>query len=403
MGSGKTIIALLSMLMAVEEGWQTALMVPTEVLAEQHYRNISNYIEGLGIKAVLLKSGLSKKERDTNYRAIESGKANIIVGTHAVIQEGVQFKRLGLAVIDEQHRFGVIQRAELRGKGENPDVLIMTATPIPRTLAMTVYGDLDVSILDEMPPGRKPIKTIVFFEEKDTYRRAYEIVREEIKKGRQAYVIYPLIEESESPDFKELKHATRMARELQRKVFPEFEVGLLHGRMKTEERDEAMKRFLTHKMDVLVATTVIEVGVDVSNATVMVIENAERFGLSQLHQLRGRVGRGEHESVCILIAGCRRTEDASRRLSIIRNSTDGFRIAEADLMIRGPGDFLGTKQAGIPEFRFANLVRDSKVLMEAREEAFRVVAEDPTLSHYPGLFEELLSRWEGRLELATIS
>jgi ATP-dependent DNA helicase RecG len=402
-GSGKTIVALISMLKAVESGYQAALMAPTEILAEQHLRSILEYTKGLGLRVVLLKSGLSKKERDTYYDAIKSGEAQITIGTHALIEEGVEFKKLGFIVIDEQHRFGVMQRAELKSKGKNPDVLVMTATPIPRTLAMTVYGDLDVSVLDEMPPGRRPVRTIVFYEEKGVRRKAYEIVREEVKKGRQAYVVYPLIEESESPDFKDLKYATRMAEELQNEIFPELRVGLLHGRMRTEEKDDVMRRFVSHDIDVLVSTAVIEVGVDVPNATVMVVENAERFGLSQLHQLRGRIGRGGHESVCILISGSKRTEDAERRLSILEKTSDGFRIAEADLMIRGPGDFLGTKQSGLPEFRFANLVRDARILREAREEAFRIVREDPKLVKYPSLFNEVLRRWGERLELASVS
>ena len=402
-GSGKTIVALMSMLKAVESGYQAAIMAPTEILAEQHLRSILQYVRCLGLRVVLLKSGLTKKERETSYEAIKSGEAQITIGTHSVIEDRVEFKNLGFIVIDEQHRFGVMQRAELRSKGKNPDVLLMTATPIPRTLAMTVYGDLDVSILDEMPPGRKPIKTLVFYEEKGAHKRAYDIVREEIKKGRQAYVVYPLIEESASPDFKDLKYATQMADRLQNEIFPEFRVGLLHGRMRAEEKDEVMKRFIFGGIDILVSTTVIEVGVDVPNATVMVVENAERFGLSQLHQLRGRIGRGEHESICIFMSGCRRTEDAQRRLSVMEKTSDGFRIAEADLMIRGPGDFLGTKQSGLPEFRFANLIRDARILAEAREEAFRVVKEDSTLSNHMDLFGEVLKRWGERLELANVS
>jgi ATP-dependent DNA helicase RecG len=402
-GSGKTIMALISMLKAVESGYQAAIMAPTEILAEQHLRSILQYVRELGLRVVLLKSGLSKKERDISYEAIKSGEAEITIGTHSIIEEKVEFKNLGFIVIDEQHRFGVMQRAELRSKGKNPDVLLMTATPIPRTLAMTVYGDLDVSILDEMPPGRKPIKTLVFYEEKGARKRVYDIVREEVKKGRQAYVVYPLIEESSSPDFKDLKYATQMAEELQGEIFPEFRVGLLHGRMKTEEKEEVMRGFISHDIDILVSTTVIEVGVDVPNVTVMVVENAERFGLSQLHQLRGRIGRGEHESICILISGSKRTEDAQRRLSVLEKTLDGFRIAEADLMIRGPGDFLGTKQSGLPELRFANLIRDARILAESREEAFSVVKEDPTLSKHPGLFDEVLKRWGERLELASVS
>jgi ATP-dependent DNA helicase RecG len=402
-GSGKTIVALMSMLKAVESGYQAAIMAPTEILAEQHLRSILQYVRCLELRVVLLKSGLTKKERETSYEAIKSGEAQITIGTHSVIEDRVEFKNLGFIVIDEQHRFGVMQRAKLRSKGKNPDVLLMTATPIPRTLAMTVYGDLDVSILDEMPPGRKPIKTLVFYEEKGAHKRAYDIVREEIKKGRQAYIVYPLIEESASPDFKDLKYATQMADKFQNEIFPELRVGLLHGRMKAEEKDEVMKRFIFGGIDILVSTTVIEVGVDVPNATVMVVENAERFGLSQLHQLRGRIGRGEHESICIFMSGCKRTEDAQRRLSVMEKTSDGFRIAEADLMIRGPGDFLGTKQSGLPEFRFANLIRDARILAEAREEAFKVVKEDPTFSNHMDLFGEVLKRWGERLELANVS
>jgi ATP-dependent DNA helicase RecG len=402
-GSGKTIVALLSMLKAVECGYQAALMAPTEILAEQHLRSILHYLKELRLRVVLLKSALSKKEKDVYSEAIKSGEAQIVVGTHALIEEGVGFKNLGFVVIDEQHRFGVIQRAKLRSKGNSPDVLVMTATPIPRTLAMTVYGDLDVSVLDELPPHRKEIKTMVLYEEKGGRAKAYDIVRGEVKKGRQVYVVYPLIEESESPDFKDLKHATQMAEELQNDIFPELRIGLLHGKMKSEEKDEIMRRFISHEIDILVSTTVIEVGVDVPNATVMVVENAERFGLSQLHQLRGRVGRGAHESICILISGFKRTEDAKRRLSILEKTSDGFKIAEADLMLRGPGDFLGTKQSGLPEFRFADLIRDGRILVEAREDAFKIVREDPTLSRYPRLFGEVLRRWGERLDLADVS
>ncbi|MBI2487141.1 MAG: ATP-dependent DNA helicase RecG [Deltaproteobacteria bacterium] len=402
-GSGKTIVALLSMLKTVESGYQTALMAPTEILAEQHLRSILQYTKELGIRVVLLKSGLSKKVRDTYHEAIKLGEAEITIGTHALVEERVEFKNLGLVVIDEQHRFGVMQRAGLKSKGKNPDVLVMTATPIPRTLAMTVYGDLDVSLLDEMPPNRQQIKTLVFYEEKGVRERAYDIVSKKIREGGQVYIVYPLIEESESPDFKDLKYATQMAEELQNAIFPDFRVGLLHGRMKTEEKDEVMRRFISHELDILVSTTVVEVGVDVPNATVMVVENAERFGLSQLHQLRGRIGRGEHESVCILISGSRRTEDAENRLTIMEKTSDGFRIAEADLVLRGPGDFLGTKQSGLPEFKFANLVRDARILSEAREEAFRIVREDQTLTKHPFLFQEVIKRWGHRLELAGVS
>lgn len=402
-GSGKTVVALLSMLKAVESGYQAALMSPTEILAEQHLRSVLKYVDGFGIRAVLLKSGQSRNEKESNYNAINSGDAKIVIGTHALIQGKVEFRDLGLVVIDEQHRFGVIQRALLRSKGKNPDVLVMTATPIPRTLAMTVYGDLDVSVLDEMPPHQRAIETFVFFEEKGARDKAYDLVRKEVIKGRQAYIVYPLIEESESPDHRDLRFATKMFDELRKDVFPEFRLGLLHGRMKTEEKNEVMKKFISRQADILVATTIVEVGVDVPNATVMVVENSERYGLSQLHQLRGRVGRGEHESICILISAAKRSADAHERLSILRDTSDGFKIAEADLMIRGPGEFIGTRQSGLPEFRFANLLRDARILGEARNEAFDIVKKDPTLVNYPRLYRGVLKRWGESLELAGIS
>jgi ATP-dependent DNA helicase RecG len=402
-GSGKTVVSLLSMLKAVESGYQAVLMAPTEILAEQHLSSVMNYVKGMGLRVVFLKSALGRGEKNAYYKAIASGEAQIAVGTHALLQEKVDFRNLGFVVIDEQHRFGVMQRARLMGKGRNPDVLVMTATPIPRTLALTVYGDLDVSLLDELPPGRKEIRTKVYYDQKGSRERAYEAVRKELGKGRQAYIVYPMIEESENPDFKDLKYATRMAEELKNDIFPEFRVGLLHGRMKTEEKDAVMKRFISHHIDVLVATTVIEVGVDVPNATVMVVENAERFGLTQLHQLRGRVGRGGHDSFCILISSFKRSEDAEKRLSIMEETTDGFRIAEADLTIRGPGDFLGTKQSGLPQFRFADLMRDARILGEAREDAFRIVKEDPRLENYPGLMKEVMKRCGAVFELGGIS
>ncbi len=402
-GSGKTIVALLSMLKAVESGYQAVLMAPTEILAEQHLSSVLNYVKGMGVRVVFLKSGLGRGEKNAYYRAIASGEAQIAIGTHALLQERVDFKKLGMVIIDEQHRFGVMQRAELMSKGINPDVLVMTATPIPRTLALTVFGDLDVSILDELPPGRKEIRTKVYYDQKGSRERAYEAVRKEIEKGRQAYVVYPMIEESENPDFKDLKYATQMAEELKNDIFPEFRVGLLHGRMKAEEKEAVMKRFISRHIDILVSTTVIEVGVDVPNATVMVVENAERFGLTQLHQLRGRVGRGGHDSACILISSFRRSEDAEKRLSIMEETTDGFKIAEADLLIRGPGDFLGTKQSGLPEFRFADLIRDARILAEAREDAFQIVNEDPRLSGYPELMSEVEKRYGAVFELGGIS
>ncbi len=402
-GSGKTIVALFSILKAVESGYQAVLMAPTEILAEQHLASVLQYVQGLGLRVVFLKSSLSKAEKNAYYKAIMSGEAQIAVGTHALIQDKVDFKNLGLVVIDEQHRFGVMQRAKLMSKGTNPEVLVMTATPIPRTLALTVYGDLDLSVLDELPTGRKKIKTKVYYDQKGSREKAYSLVRAEIEQGRQAYVVYPMIEESENPDFKNLKYATQMAEELQNEIFPDFKVGLLHGRMKPDEKEAIMRRFISGHVNILVSTTVIEVGVDVPNATVMVVENAERFGLTQLHQLRGRIGRGEHDSHCILISSFKRSEDAAKRLSIMEGTSDGFKIAEADLMIRGPGDFLGTKQSGLPEFQFANLIRDSRILSEAREDAFNLVNKDPELTDHPTLLEQVIVRWGELLKLGGIS
>jgi ATP-dependent DNA helicase RecG len=363
-GSGKTIVAVQAMVIAIENGYQTALMAPTEILAEQHARNIKHWLTGTQYRVELLIGSLKAKEKRAVQEAIASGDVDLIIGTHAVIQEAVQFKKLGFAVIDEQHRFGVLQRAELRRRGVNPDVLVVTATPIPRSLAMTVYGDLEVSIIDELPPGRTPVSTHVRGE--DRREKIYEFVRDQIKKGRQAYVVYPIIEESEKLD---LRNATEMYENLRKEVFPEFSVGLLHGKMKSAEKEEVMQAFGSNKIQILVATTVIEVGVDVPNASVMLIEHAERFGLSQLHQLRGRVGRGAAESFCVLLAQYQKTKEARERLKIMEETTDGFKIAEKDLEIRGPGEVMGTRQSGIPAFRIANIVRDQKILEVARREA----------------------------------
>ncbi len=323
----------------------------------------------------------------------------MVIGTHAMIQETVEFHRLGLAVIDEQHKFGVVQRGLLRKKGENPDVLVMTATPIPRTLAMTVYGDLDVSLIDEMPPGRVPVETKVFPE--PARARVYRIVGEEVKRGHQAFIVYPLVEESEKLD---LKDATRMAEHLQKEVFPEFRIGLLHGRMKSDEKEAIMMEVKEGRIQILVATTVIEVGIDIPNASVMVVEHAERFGLSQLHQLRGRIGRGRYPSKCILLAQYRSSEEARVRLRAMEKTTDGFKIAEEDLGLRGPGEFFGVRQSGLPDFRVAHILRDTPILIEARKEAFRLIQEDPDLClpSHAGLKDILISRWKGRMELATI-
>jgi ATP-dependent DNA helicase RecG len=398
-GSGKTVVALLASLDVVECGCQAAIMTPTEVLAEQHYLNLHRWVESLGVKVVLLTSSIKGPEKEDLYDQIRRGDVHLVIGTHAVIQEAVEFHRLGLAIIDEQHKFGVVQRGLLKKKGENPDVLVMTATPIPRTLAMTIYGDLDVSVIDEMPPGRMPVETKVFPE--PARERVYRIVEEEVRKGRQAFVVYPLVEESEKLD---LKDATRMAEHLQRDVFPEFQVGLLHGRMKSDEKETMMTEFKQGKVQILVATTVIEVGIDIPNASVMVVEHAERFGLSQLHQLRGRIGRGRYPSKCILLAQYRSSEEAKVRLRAMARTNDGFQIAEEDLALRGPGEFFGIRQSGFPDFRVAQLVRDTPILVEARKEAFRLIQEDSELVHpsHSVLREVLGKRWKGRLELASI-
>lgn len=399
-GSGKTLVALMAALIAVENGCQVAIMAPTEILAEQHYLNIHGWCEELGVSVVLVTSSLKGKARSAALQAIAEGTAHIVIGTHAVIQEKVEFRNLGLGIVDEQHRFGVLQRGILRKKGASPDILVMTATPIPRTLAMTVFGDLSLSVIDELPPGRTPVDTRVAFESRRS--QVYSVIRDEVRKGRQAYLIYPLVEESEKS---ELKAATQMAEHLQNDIFPEFRVGLLHGRMKPEEKEEVMRSFKSRATDILVATTVIEVGIDVPNATVMVIEHAERFGLSQLHQLRGRVGRGSEKSRCLLLASGRLSEEGEKRLRVMESTTDGFRIAEADLEIRGPGDFLGTRQAGLPDFRVANILRDGRILEEARTAAFSLLEGDPglTLPTHAPIREELLRRWGGRLELAGIA
>ncbi|MBI1760059.1 MAG: ATP-dependent DNA helicase RecG [Acidobacteria bacterium] len=364
-GSGKTIVAVQALVIAVENGYQTALMAPTEILAEQHARNIKRWLAGK-YRVELLTGSLKAKEKREVQAAIAAGDVDVVVGTHAVIQEAVSFHKLGFAVIDEQHRFGVMQRAALRRLGLNPDVLVMTATPIPRSLAMTVYGDLEVSIIDEMPPGRTPIKTFLRWDTEEKRAKIYEFVRGQIKAGRQAYVVLPLIEESEKLD---LRNATEMYETLSTEVFPEFKVGLLHGKLKPVEKEEVMRAFTTNRTQILVATTVIEVGVDVPNASVMLIEHAERFGLSQLHQLRGRVGRGAAESYCILLSQFAKSKEAQERLKVMEETTDGFKIAEKDLEIRGPGEVLGTRQSGLPEFRIANIVRDQRILEVAKREA----------------------------------
>ncbi len=387
-GSGKTIVALMAMLVAVECGYQAALMAPTEILAEQHYITMHRLVEDLGLTVHLLTG--STKQKDLS--SISAGAADIIIGTHALIQEGVTFRNLGCIVIDEQHRFGVLQRASLRKKGLRPDTLIMTATPIPRTLALTLYGDLDYSVIDELPPGRKPVHTRTAGEnQKDA---VYAAIAENIGKGGQVYVVYPVIEESEESGLK----AAITGMEGLRAKFPQARVGLIHGRMKPQEREAVMKEFKEGTVQILVATTVIEVGVDVPNATIMVIVHAERFGLAQLHQLRGRVGRGDNQSQCILLRyGA--TADALRRLRAMVGTTDGFRIAEEDLAIRGPGEFFGTRQSGLPDLKVADLVRDARLLEGARREAFALIDEDPGLRTHLPLRRAVEDAWGSKMDL----
>ncbi len=412
-GSGKTIVALLAALLAVDNGYQCALMVPTEVLAEQHYRTLTTLVNDLRVRIALLTGQQPASERNALRGDIAGGTVDIVVGTHALIQEQVDFPRLGLVIIDEQHRFGVMQRASLRMKAATPDVLVMTATPIPRTLSMTLYGDLDVSVIDELPAHRKPVRTAIRFEED---REAVEgFVLEEVRRGSQAYIVFPLVSESEHVD---LKAATIEYERLTATVFSSLRVGLLHGQMKGDEKDEVMQRFKRHELDVLVSTTVIEVGVDVPNATVMLIEHAERFGLAQLHQLRGRVGRGDKQSWCILMtekrlyfAGTtftgdqRQVSDVRRRLDTMRESNDGFHIAEVDMLIRGPGDLWGTQQSGFPEFRIANLLEHGHILTRARDLAFGIIERDPQLRlpAHAAIREQLGPRLRDAEALAGIS
>lgn len=398
-GCGKTIVALTAILIAVENRCQAALMAPTEILAEQHYRNIQVYLDPLGVSSRILTSGVKSRERGAILKDIAEGGVQVVIGTHALLEGGVVFKRLGLAVVDEQHKFGVLQRATLKRKGYNPDVLIMTATPIPRTLAMSVYGDLDLSVIDELPPGRIPVITKWLYG--DRRKEAYYIMKEGLREGRQVYVVYPLVEESEKVD---LKGATEMAERLQR-AFPDNTVGLLHGRLNSVKKEEIMGRFKRNEIRILVSTTVVEVGVDVPNATVMIIEHAERFGLSQLHQLRGRVGRGGGKSYCLLLTNGKVTEEGRRRLSLMARTNNGFEIAEEDMAIRGPGEFFGTRQSGIPELRVANLLRDVKILEAARKEAFEIIANDPAMERpeHRLLRYAMERKWRDKLELATVS
>ncbi len=404
-GSGKTIVCLMSALAAIEAGHQAVIMAPTEILAEQHFLLTHRYAESLGIRCALVRGAMLKTRKDETGKAVADGEVDLVIGTHAVIQKGMEFKSLGLAVIDEQHRFGVEQRAALRRKGASggavsPHMLIMTATPIPRTLSMTVFGDLDISVIDELPPGRQPVSTRIL-REKDR-AKAYSLILGELKSGRQAYIVYPLVEGS---DELPLRDATNMKDKLEREVFGDFRVGLLHGRMKSGEKESAMASFKGRDIDVLVSTTVIEVGVDVPNASVMLVEHAERFGLAQLHQLRGRVGRGAHKSYCLLLAQWTNSEDTYRRLKVMEETMDGFRIAEEDLKLRGPGDLIGTRQAGLPEVRALEALSDLGLVKKARDEAFKYLEANPGLDaneEARRLRQVLRARWETRLELAEI-
>ncbi len=372
-GSGKTVVGVAAMLMAVDAGYQAAFLAPTEILTEQHFSNLKRYLDPLGIETRLLIGGQRKKLREEILSDLAEGRAHVAVGTHALIEEKVEFQRLGLAVVDEQHRFGVVQRAQFLKKGGRPHVLLMTATPIPRSLAMTVYGDLDVTVMDELPAGRKPIETRLYSEPRREEMLAF--VKAQLREGRQAYVVYPLVEESEKLD---LKDAETGYANLKEKLRP-YTVDLVHGRMLSYEKEEAMERFKGGEADLLVATTVIEVGVDVPNATVMVIEHAERFGLAQLHQLRGRVGRGGEQSFCFLMADFKRSAESEERLKTMVATTDGFQIAEVDLKLRGAGDFFGTRQSGLPDLKLADVVRDAELLTEARQAAFALAERDPEL------------------------
>ncbi len=403
-GSGKTAVALCAARLAASDGYQTALMAPTELLAEQHARTLRALLQGTKLHVELLVGGLGARERASAEKTTRTGAAQIVVGTHALAEENTRFHKLGLVIIDEQHRFGVLTRQSLMTKGHRPDTLVMTATPIPRTLALTLYGDLDVSVLDELPPGRTPVATKVF---KDEQReKAYAVIRRELLAGRQAYIVLPLVEESEK--LADLKAATVERERLAAEVFPGVPIGLVHGRQGAQERTAAMERFRQGLDRLLVATTVIEVGVDVPNASVMLIEHAERFGLSQLHQLRGRVGRGAAKSFCLLVTGTSGAEygkTARERLSVMEETTDGFRIAEADLELRGPGEFLGTRQSGLPEFAVARLAHDQAILAEAREEAFALIERDPELAlpENQQLRRYLFERWRGKLSLARVA
>src|SRR5712692_8801384 len=416
-GSGKTIVAFEASIIAMENGYQVALMAPTEILAQQHYFSARRILEGVGYRVVLLTGSLEDDRKREIRRHIAQGNAQLVIGTQALIEQTVGFEKLGLVIVDEQHRFGVLQRFKLMKKSDarvgtgvlarpvgrslaapaEPDVLVMTATPIPRTLALTLYGDLDVSVLDEMPPGRTPILTRRVSDERSD--EVWQFVRKQVAAGHQAYVVYPVIEENEET---ELKAAIKMFKELSKRTFPDLRVGLLHGRLEPDLKDQVMRMFQKGELDILVSTTVIEVGVDVANATVMVIEHAERFGLAQLHQLRGRIGRGAAKSYCVLMTGGKVSEDGERRLDALVRTTDGFQIAELDLELRGPGEFFGTRQHGVRGFAIANPLRDTELLELARREAFTLVETPEQLPALRRLLDSLAPQWHHRYHLAKV-
>jgi len=375
-GSGKTIVAVMAMLLAIDNGYQACLMAPTEILANQHYNGIKELLDTVGINCSLLTGSVKKSARKIIHERLENGELHILIGTHALLEDKVQYQNLGLAIVDEQHRFGVAQRSKLWHKNEYPPhILVMTATPIPRTLAMSLYGDLDISVIDELPPGRKPIKTVHRF---DSNRlKVFGFIRDEIKKGRQIYIVYPLIQESEAMDYKDLMDGYEsIARDF---PLPDYQISIVHGKMKPADKDYEMERFVKGETHIMVATTVIEVGVNVPNASVMIIESAERFGLSQLHQLRGRVGRGADQSFCILMTSHKLSSEAKTRLETMVRTNDGFEIAEVDLRLRGPGDIMGTQQSGVLNLKIADIIKDNDILKTARYQAIQLLKSDPSL------------------------
>lgn len=392
-GSGKTVIAMCAAYKAVKSGYQAAIMAPTAILATQHLENFKNILEKLQIRCELLISGISKKKKEDILERLKNGEIDIIIGTHALIEDNVEFLKLGLVVTDEQHRFGVKQRTKIAEKGNNPDVLVMSATPIPRTLALILYGDLDISIIDELPPNRKKIET--FAVSKKMQERVDNFIKKQVEEGRQAYIVCPLVEENEEMD---LKSVIELNEKYQKEIFPQFRVAYIHGKMKPKEKDEIMLKFKNHEIDILISTTVIEVGVDVPNANIMVIEDAQRFGLAQLHQLRGRVGRGEYQSYCILkYEG--NGDTVRKRMKVMCDTNDGFVISEKDLELRGSGDFFGTMQHGIPEFKIANLFEDMGILKEVQKLAQKIILEDPELENYKELRKVIDDKFSGRIEI----